>query len=153
MATLTFSKKKRRKQLGDKCKDCQTIINENNAIYKQDYLQTRCKDCYFVRRDSVPSRTYDARNAQWIQWKYGISIEEYNKKFKQQNNVCAVCKKTGSRRLVIDHDHATGKIRDLLCEKCNTALAMVNDNDILLLDLVRYVLLHRYNIKNKEEIA
>src|SRR6266699_3772696 len=126
----------RKMRLGDKCRGCKVILDENNSWLKGEYIQTRCKSCYLDKRDSVPSRSKEARNAQWIQWKYGITIEEYNEKSEKQGNVCAVCKKTGTRKLVVDHDHSTNAIRDLLCEKCNTALAMVNDDDYLLLELV-----------------
>lgn len=76
--------------------------------------------------------------------KYGITLEQYNKLLDQQNGKCAICGGgNGKHKLVIDHDHATGKIRGLLCKKCNTAIGMMNDNPDLLLrgsDYLRRVL-------------
>lgn len=48
----------------------------------------------------------------------------------KQKNVCCICKQKCNTRktLSVDHDHKTGKIRGLLCVKCNTALGMLNDN-------------------------
>lgn len=53
--------------------------------------------------------------------KYGISIEEYNILLKNQNYTCYICNKSvkDNKRLHIDHDHNTGKVRGLLCSRCN----------------------------------
>ena len=54
---------------------------------------------------------------------------------------CSVC---GSREdLCIDHDHETGKIRELLCRKCNTVLGLSADSPKLLMFLIRYLYKHR----------
>jgi len=45
-----------------------------------------------------------------------------------QGGTCAICDSPpGSRRLAIDHDHATGVVRGLLCPRCNTGLAYFRD--------------------------
>lgn len=56
-----------------------------------------------------------------LKWKYGITIERYDQMFLQQHGLCKICKKQ-KRRLVVDHDHETGKVRGLLCDPCNLAL-------------------------------
>lgn len=78
---------------------------------------------------------------------YHISLEEYNKLLKQQNNVCAICGKEESdkhkngiiKRLSVDHCHITGKIRGLLCNKCNKGIGMFNDNYDLLKQATAYL--------------
>lgn len=58
--------------------------------------------------------------------KYGISIEDYNGLFEKQDGRCKVCRihqSELSRRLCVDHDHKTGEVRGLLCNKCNTNIA------------------------------
>ena len=63
--------------------------------------------------------------------KFGITLEQYNEMLVKQNGVCAMCDQpetvkshhTGEvRYLAVDHDHTTGKIRGLLCFRCNTML-------------------------------
>lgn len=74
--------------------------------------------------------------------KYGITLEEYNLRLKNQNNVCAICKSsenTGGRALAVDHDHETGKIRGLLCSKCNVSLGNINDNVEILRKMIQYL--------------
>jgi hypothetical protein len=63
--------------------------------------------------------------------KFGITLEQYTEMFKAQNGLCAMCIKpetvnTKSKDtpmwLAVDHDHKTGKVRGLLCFRCNTML-------------------------------
>lgn len=69
------------------------------------------------------------RQAQWIK-RYGITLEQYEEMYDNQKGVCKICKNTCSSRLClsVDHCHKTGKVRGLLCVKCNTALGMLNDD-------------------------
>ena|SRR3990167_3180392 len=79
---------------------------------------------------------------------YGITIEQYYKMHKDQNGVCAICKgneksvdhHTGKiRRLTVDHCHATGKIRGLLCSCCNRGLGSFNDRQDVLQNAIKYL--------------
>jgi hypothetical protein len=57
--------------------------------------------------------------------KRGISASEYAALMARQEDRCAICRRpcgTG-RRLAVDHDHRTGRVRGLLCFRCNTSLA------------------------------
>jgi hypothetical protein len=76
-----------------------------------------------------------------LKWTYGISIEEYNEMFLKQNGLCAICKRTDieQKRLAVDHCHKTGKIRELLCSKCNKGLGHFDDNLIYLKEAVEYL--------------
>ena len=60
---------------------------------------------------------------------YSISSDEYQLLFNKQNGVCAICGKppTNGKPLQVDHDHTTGKIRGLLCHKCNTGIGYLGD--------------------------
>jgi hypothetical protein len=65
-----------------------------------------------------------------LKTRYGITEEDYNRIFKEQNGVCKICgkepyehaKNKMSKVLHIDHDHETGLVRGLLCSRCNGAL-------------------------------
>ena len=140
----------RRVQFGDKCKNCGVEIQSYNAAYKGDaprYMQSRCRSCYRARRDSLPSRTKEARARQWTEWKWGLSPGEYNRRVELQLSGCAVCKQPCDvrDRLAVDHDHRTGRIRDLLCFRCNAVLGQVDDDEELLFALIEY--LKRHNEK------
>jgi DNA-binding transcriptional MerR regulator len=55
---------------------------------------------------------------------FGLTIEQYADMLSEQDGVCAICHgiNASGRRLAVDHDHVTGKIRGLLCSQCNTSL-------------------------------
>jgi hypothetical protein len=56
--------------------------------------------------------------------KYGMTLADYERMFEAQGGVCAICgeARPEERTLHVDHDHATGVIRGLLCFRCNNAL-------------------------------
>lgn len=56
--------------------------------------------------------------------RYGLSAAEYDHLLALQRNVCRICRKPCStgKRLAVDHDHETGKVRGLLCRRCNRGL-------------------------------
>jgi hypothetical protein len=80
--------------------------------------------------------------------RFGISLEHYYEMLEKQNHICAICKRpenavdhrTGlPRALAVDHCHATGKVRGLLCTQCNRGLGKFNDNKEYLLSAVKYL--------------
>ncbi|MBE3042995.1 endonuclease VII domain-containing protein [Candidatus Bathyarchaeota archaeon] len=57
-----------------------------------------------------------------------------------QNHVCVICGGTnGKKRLAVDHDHRTGVIRGLLCNRCNQALGLMRDSYELLTNAIKYL--------------
>lgn len=72
---------------------------------------------------------------------YGITLEQYAEMFSEQGEVCAICKaECGTKKsLSVDHDHATGKVRGLLCNGCNTSLGQFKDSQILLQRAIEYL--------------
>jgi len=65
-----------------------------------------------------------ADRAGYLGRKYGMTIADYERLFGEQQGVCAICgePRPEERTLHVDHDHATGAIRGLLCFRCNNAL-------------------------------
>ncbi|MCH8066533.1 MAG: endonuclease VII domain-containing protein [Chloroflexi bacterium] len=61
--------------------------------------------------------------------RHGLSLEEYDAILASQNNECAICGRLcqNGSRLVVDHDHASGTIRGLLCHNCNLVLGKLED--------------------------
>ncbi len=81
---------------------------------------------------------------------FGIDLNEYNKMLNEQNGVCAICGQTETKiskgnlvSLAVDHDHATGKIRGLLCFNCNLAMGKFHDNVEMMKKAIEYILKNR----------
>lgn len=77
--------------------------------------QRWCKTC-------VPNK-----RARTILQRYGISAEQYDEMVKRQAGRCLICGRMATR-LNVDHDHATGAVRGLLCNACNPALHLVEQH-------------------------
>lgn len=74
---------------------------------------------------------------------YGLTLEQYEQMEKQQNGCCAICQKVPDRRLDIDHNHTTGKVRSLLCSNCNTSVGLLQEDSNLAMKLVEYLQAHQ----------
>lgn len=80
--------------------------------------------------------------------KYGITAKAYAKLWQAQGGLCAICNQPEVttlangivQSLAVDHDHATGKVRGLLCRACNTGLGLFQDNTARMLDAVKYLM-------------
>src|SRR5690349_8993447 len=59
---------------------------------------------------------------------YGICREQYEVLLARQGGVCGICRKPPQEPLCVDHSHATGRVRGLLCRKCNTGLGSYDDD-------------------------
>jgi hypothetical protein len=82
---------------------------------------------------------------------FGLPPGEYEAMLAAQKGVCAVCEepetvldsKKQLRSLSVDHDHATGKVRALLCTRCNQGLGQFRDNPDLMRKGASYIEAHR----------
>lgn len=78
---------------------------------------------------------------------FGITIEQYNDLFRQQNGVCAICRKPETVRnakygpgiLKVDHCHKSGRVRGLLCNRCNLGIGHLQDDAVLVRAAAEYL--------------
>lgn len=63
---------------------------------------------------------------------YGMTLEDYQTMFEAQGGLCPICLKASDRTLHVDHCHKTGKIRALVCHRCNPGLGHFNDDPAVL---------------------
>lgn len=88
--------------------------------YWRHQTRKRQKACGYVRRARLKS-------------KFGMTEDDYNCLLSAQDGTCAVCKNPPKkRRLAVDHDHKTGKVRGLLCFRCNYGIGFWHDRADLL---------------------
>lgn len=71
---------------------------------------------------------------------YGLALEDYLKLLEIQGNVCKICKLSPQKEsLCVDHDHKTGAVRGLLCQRCNKAIGSFEDSPTLLKRAAAYI--------------
>lgn len=97
-------------------------------------------NAYWRERRREPQVKRRERDA-YLKRKFGISLAEYDAILAEQGGVCAVCSRppTCGISLHVDHDHDTGRIRGLLCFRCNNALGDLEDDPALLRAAARYL--------------
>jgi hypothetical protein len=130
-----FNKDKRSvDKLAIYCKECRsklrTLAKEKTSLYNKKYRITN------LEKEKEKDRANNLKS------NFGISIEDWNKMYEMQNKMCKLCNKQTSsykKRLCVDHCHKTGKIRGLLCDTCNRALGLLNDDTSILKKAIAYL--------------
>lgn len=132
---------------------------EERRAYANDYRSKHrdkyIKACRVNRADNLEERrAYDRDYLQknWAKlrprkrinrWssKYGLSKEGFDSLLKKQGGVCAVCQKANwnSRGPQVDHNHITGRVRGILCNRCNASLGMAGDDIRIVRLMVKYL--------------
>ncbi len=107
------------------CKPCRKAYSQARHDRMGDEIraQRRTPSFRLSQREKRPGR-------------YGMTIREYRTLFHEQQGLCAICEMPETalsnsgflRPLSIDHDHFTGSVRGLLCNKCNRALGLLGDD-------------------------
>lgn len=70
---------------------------------------------------------------------YRITPEQYDAQYVRQCGVCALCRTHKEETFHVDHDHATGAVRGLLCGECNLMLGKAKDNTDTLSNAIAYL--------------
>lgn len=122
----------------------------------------RSKQYYRENRDEILLRRKERREANpevvkdiGLRHKYNITLEQYNKMLKEQEYVCAICKRHDAteKSLSVDHDHkccpgvrSCGDcVRALLCSRCNTGLGQFGNDEGYLQEALKYIKKYRTN--------
>jgi hypothetical protein len=134
-----------------KCSDCgkvRLLKNFHRDNSRKDKHHPYCKKCVHIRNEKFRKspRGRACAKRKYVKYLYGLSSEKYEQMVKKQKGKCAICGKAETRklngsvvRLSVDHDHKTGKVRELLCNHCNAMLGFVNDDVELLKKVIYYL--------------
>lgn len=111
----------------------------SNTVYRGE-----CKPCasakamvwYRANRD----RSKEISRRHSLKKLYGLSVAEYDALVRQQYGVCAICGNgRDHKHLHVDHDHDTGNVRGLLCNRCNRAIGLFEDDPAILRKAIAYL--------------
>ena len=89
-----------------------------------------------------PEKVRAYRRRAKLRSNYALTVEEFDAMVAAQGGRCAICGEipSGSRSVLdVDHDHATGTVRGLLCHGCNKATGFLHDNPDLLQKAINYL--------------
>lgn len=128
-------------KLCSRCYEVKPISAFGKQKKHKDGLKYSCKECDKIYRGTHPQIIIQNHKAH-LKRKYGISKEEYDLLYDKQKGCCAICGRHQSElkvALCVDHDHATGKIRGLLCKNCNLLLGYAEDSRGVLIKAMQYL--------------
>jgi hypothetical protein len=92
------------------------------------------------QRGNRVNRSKERSHALSLMYLYGLTVDGYNKLLKKQKGKCFICQqKPSNKKLCVDHDHETGEVRGLLCDKCNRGLGLFDDSVERLQRAVEYL--------------
>jgi len=112
---------------------CKTCTNNVKYIYRNENLDRVRKQA----RDSAKRNYLISGKSRNLMYKYGITLDDYNRILKEQNYTCKTCFST--TKLVVDHCHISNKVRGILCDDCNLALGKIKDNVHTLQAMIIYL--------------
>ncbi len=143
------------------CRECKADYHKrkiSDLKTKPDKYKNFCQK----RRDSSRvSKSKTGHQKYNLSFSFGMTVEEYNSKLAAQNGACAICKKPERMvmrgkllKLAVDHSHATGRNRSLLCSACNRFVGVLEKDADLLAAAISYLRSHEeQEAKEAEEIA
>lgn len=122
------------------CTKCDTekpledFYRKKGALHGRD---SRCKECQRLHKKK--GRVRD----RLLIYKYGITEEQFNVMNDEQQGLCKSCGQPETRKntknLAVDHNHKTGEVRGLLCQRCNTALGLLDEDPKRIEALLGYI--------------
>jgi len=129
-----------------KCKQFKNITSFGIKRGNKDGLNHYCKTCECDRKKiEYKNPIYREKKKYYVIEKlYGLTKVDYIAMLSSQNNKCIVCSCDFSDENVphIDHCHTRNVVRGILCNYCNVALGMVNDDTQRLKNLIKYINIH-----------
>jgi hypothetical protein len=130
-----------------KCYRCKSEKPEDSFYRRRSgAIRGECKECSkhihreYSLRNRAKIRMYDLRHR--LKSKYKISFEEFLLLGQNFDWSCAICRislEDSKKSLAIDHCHASGKVRGLLCQSCNHGLGNFKDDPNLLVRAAEYL--------------
>lgn len=129
-----------------KCKKEKSLSEFKKDNRVKSGFQAACKPCVYSTRKRNHEAYRKTERRRELK-KYGLTLEQYDHMRELQNYRCSICDKHESKgyraKLFIDHCHVTGKVRELLCDKCNSGLGSFLDNPRLTDRATSYLKRHR----------
>lgn len=122
---------------------------EKTRAYAREYQHRRtpAQNAESCRRyqQSHKEKIKVAQRRKHLRLKFGLTLEDFDRMLASQGYVCAICftDNWGAHGPMVDHDHVTGKIRGILCHKCNLGIGHLDDSISKLENAIVYLKKYR----------
>lgn len=128
---------------GRECSKCKEYKIWKNFAHDKKNRLGRCSICKACNNKYQKEKACpQSKRKRQLKSVYGITLETYNQMLEEQNHGCKLCGKTvktNGKALAVDHCHATGIVRGLLCAQCNIGLGNFEDNQDRLRLAIQYL--------------
>lgn len=104
-----------------------------NKHYHSKTVEER-REMRRLQCEADPEDYHRKRLNQHLRSTYGITVERFEEMFREQQGCCAICgqhQENCRRRLAVDHCHASGKVRQLLCDRCNLFVGHIETPELM----------------------
>jgi hypothetical protein len=158
---IKYREKRKKWTAVDKNKNPEKYIEKYKAFNNNEKRKAYMKEYYKNNTEQLRKNTKKYRSKLIIQGnrddyhlrrKFGFNRQHYDMMSMSQNHLCLICKQPETRiirgkvaRLAVDHCHKTGKIRGLLCARCNLGIGRFEDSPELLRESAKYIEDHASN--------
>lgn len=144
---VPLTKSQLRDEVGRKrCKTCRQYKDESefttNTSGLKDGLSLHCRQCQAEARERAPMRIRESA----LKRMYGITVADYDRMYAEQGGTCAICRQPEKlvrrgvlQELSVDHCHATGRVRGLLCHDCNLGIGKLGEDSDRITAAAEYV--------------
>ena len=127
-----------------RCKTCLKAVNAAYKLANPELIREHSRARVPIRRESGENR------ASHLKRKFGLTPDAYAEMSALQGGVCVICRQPETKvcrtgvvqPLSVDHDHATGRVRGLLCCNCNRMLGSAQDSVEVLQAAANYLSTH-----------
>lgn len=125
------------------CDSCYVMwLRTKNPSARETHRRSQRKYWNTAKANRFKDRWSFVRWLNQLKEMYGITHEEYFRMFNDQGGLCALCREKPERRLAVDHDHETGKVRALLCRGCNFFIGQIEKYEKLIPAALTYIADH-----------
>ena len=131
------------------CPKCNIVKNVLEFGFQGIYVKGYCKPCNnnYKRSEGQIDKTRLNTKRKDLKRAFGITIEDYDKLYEEQEGKCKICHVEAERfELCVDHCHSSNIVRGLLCNTCNIGIGMFKNDVLTILKAADYLL----NISDKK---
>lgn len=128
-----------------KCPRCRAVKSLSEFVKNRSCRDGRgayCRPCNAARNREYVRRKHGGYSHYKLLAKYDIGRPDVDAMIEVQGGLCPICEKRPA--VHVDHDHRTGRIREILCELCNGTLGAFRDDPAIIAKAIAYLEAHQH---------